>query len=466
MKHLKYLTLAFLMVLMTARAAGPSIQAAALPDAVRGKQIAEMKFGMFVCWSFSTFSQHEWTPTHDKDASFFKATHCDTDQWCQAAKDAGMGYILFLTKHHDGFCLWDTHTTDKNITNSPLQRDVLADLRKSCDKSGIKLAIYFSEGDWNWPGAVDGGGQMGGSNPEMKKAQLKELLTNYGPIEFIWFDHAVGDGGLNHADTDKWVRSFQPNCFSGYNNGEAGGRIVLREKGKPGPIGGDGLNWNASQGTNEKKYPYTAAEFTYPILPHHGGPGAEWFYSVPALDNSCLPAMHIYMDYLGAVKYGNILSIDVGPDYTGKLRAIDVKTLHEVGQMIRGEVKVPVPIDGSASASSTWLQAGYDAQKANDHDPATRWGAAANSRSAWLQIDLGGECPVSRAVIDEAGFDRVTKFELQARTNGSWQTIVTGTTIGSDMSITFPSPVKARQFRLNILEASEVPTISEFQLFE
>src|SRR5665648_126930 len=79
-----------------------------IDDKVRAEQIKEMKFGMFICWSFSTFSGKEWTTTTDKDASFFKATGCDTDQWCKVAKDAGMNYILFLTKHHDGFCLWDT----------------------------------------------------------------------------------------------------------------------------------------------------------------------------------------------------------------------------------------------------------------------------------------------------------------------------------------------------------------------
>src|SRR5210317_623280 len=142
-----------------------------IPDESRAKEISEMKFGMFICWSFSTFYGAEWTPTLDKDASFFKATGCDTDQWCRVAKDAGMGYILFLSKHHDGFCLWDSKTTDKKVTNSPLGIDVLAQLRKSCDKYGIKLALYFSEGDWNWPGAVDGQGysQGIGLDPEMKK---------------------------------------------------------------------------------------------------------------------------------------------------------------------------------------------------------------------------------------------------------------------------------------------------------
>ncbi|MFV0345445.1 MAG: alpha-L-fucosidase [Bacteroidales bacterium] len=203
-----------------------------LDDKVRAEQIKDMKFGMFVCWSFSTFSGKEWTSTHDKDASYFKATGVDTDQWCKVAKQAGMNYILFLTKHHDGFCLWDTQTTEKKVTNSPLGIDVLAKLRKSCDKYGIKLALYFSEGDWNWEGAIDGKSMKGGHNPEIKKAQLEELVSNYGVIEFFWMDHAVGDGGLSHKETVDWIHKFQPNTFLGFNTGETAGRLNLRERGR------------------------------------------------------------------------------------------------------------------------------------------------------------------------------------------------------------------------------------------
>lgn len=191
-----------------------------------------MKWGIFICWSFSTFSGQEWTPRLGKDAGYFRATRVDTDQWCKVAKEAGMDYILFLTKHHDGFCLWDSETTDKKVTNSPLGIDVLANLPKSYNKYGIKLALYFSESDWNWPGAVDGKGMKSGSgiNPEMEKAQLKELLTNYEPIEFFWMNHAVGTGGLSHQETVKWVHKFQPNTFVGFNHGEAAGRLSLRER--------------------------------------------------------------------------------------------------------------------------------------------------------------------------------------------------------------------------------------------
>lgn len=322
-----------------------------IDDKVRAEQIKEMKFGMFMCWSFSTFYGSEWTPTLDKDATYFKATGCDTDQWCEVAKDAGMGYILFLTKHHDGFCLWDTKTTDKKVTNSQLEIDVLAKLRKSCDKYGIKLALYFSEGDWNWPGAVDGGGKGDlGINPEMKKAQLKELCTNYGPIEFYWMDHAASDGGLSHKETTEWIHQFQPNCFVGYNHGQPAGRLSLRERGTPGFVGDASSSlYNKDAETNFKGY--LAAEFTYPILPKHEG-GADWFYSLPKHDTLCFPAEKLYEDYVGAVKYGNIFSINVGPNYEGKIRDIDVKTLNQVGRYIKGKDKFPVKWNDKANENA------------------------------------------------------------------------------------------------------------------
>ncbi|WP_299578274.1 alpha-L-fucosidase [uncultured Sunxiuqinia sp.] len=309
-----------------------------IDDKVRAEQIKEMKFGMFICWSFSTFYGSEWTPTLDKDASFFQASGCDTDQWCKVAKEAGMGYILFLAKHHDGFCLWDTETTDKKVTNSPLGVDVLAKLQKSCDKYGIQLALYFSEGDWNWPGAEDGGWMKGGTNPEMKKAQLEELCTQYGPIEFFWMDHAAGDGGLSHKETVDFIHQFQPNCFIGFNTGETAGRLNLRERGKPGPIGDKSTVWNEHH-LKDSYDDFLVAEFTYPILPKHEG-GADWFYSLPKHDKLCKPAEDLYKDYLGAVEYGNIFSINVGPNYEGKIRDVDVETLQKVGRYISGELKL------------------------------------------------------------------------------------------------------------------------------
>ncbi|NLX15327.1 MAG: hypothetical protein GXY44_17000 [Phycisphaerales bacterium] len=319
---------------------GTLVAADAIDMQARTKELQNLRWGMFICWSFSTFSDKEWTGGV-KDIAFFQATEVDTDQWVRTAKEAEMGYILFLTKHHDGFCLWDTKTTDRKVTNAPLGRDVLAEVKAACDKYGLKLALYYSEGDWTWPGAVDGKIRYEGVglNPEEKKAQLRELLTQYGPIEYIWFDYAVGDGGVSHADTIAFCKAFQPGCFIGFNNGDQeGSDIRLGERGRPGR-----LEDHSAAGPHMDSGPSTAyrlAEFTYPILPPPAD-HARWFYTSPENDGLVHSPEKIYRDYLGAVKYGNIFALNVGPDRQGRLRNIDVATLRTVGEMIR--TKTPNP---------------------------------------------------------------------------------------------------------------------------
>ncbi len=421
------------------------------------EELKSLRWGMFICWSFSTFSGQEWTPGV-KDVAFFKATGCDTDQWARTAREAGMGYILFLTKHHDGFCLWDTKTTDRKVTKAPLGRDVLAELRQSCDKYGIKLALYFSEGEFSDHPDY----HPGGYTTEMKKSQLKELLTQYGRIEYIWFDHAQGTGGLNHEETVKWCHQCQPGTLIGFNHGEPAGEVSLREVGRPGPLGtAAAASFNKD---NEAQYPgYLLAEFTYPILPSHEG-GAMWFYSLPKHDNLCLPAERLYSDYLGALKYGNIFSINVGPNYEGRLRDIDVQTLRRVGQLIANPPPVPVSQDQPARASSMW-GAGYEADRAVDGDTTTRWGGAPDARSGWIEVDLKKETNIGRAVVMEIGYPRTQQFAIEYKDSGSWKAVVTGTTIAGSKVFEFP-PVSARFFRLHIFQANEVPTFEEFQLFD
>ena len=447
---LKKSLLAFALAAVGALAAEP------VDLAKRAEELKNLRWGMFVCWSLSTFSGREWTPGV-KGVSFFKATDVDTDQWARTAKDAGMGYILFLTKHHDGFCLWNTMTTGRKVTKAPLRRDVLAELRKSCDKYGIKLALYFSEGEFG----DNRNYHPGGYTPGMKKAQLKELLTQYGPIEFIWFDHAQGNGGLSHEDTTTWCKQFQPGCFIGFNAGPPAGDIRLGERGRPAALEDtSGAGFNSG---NMKGYKgYRLAEFTYPILPPNPG-GTQWFYSLPKYENLCFPAYKLYRDYLGAVKFGNIFSIDVGPDYAGKLRKIDVETLRKVGEMIRNPPPPPVSQGKPATASSEW-GAGYEAGKAVDGDPSSRWGAAANSRSGWIEVDLGKDTRIGRAVISEIAARRAQEFAIEYKADNEWKTLYRGTTIAGTQTYSFPS-VKARCVRLNIVKASDVPTIEEFQVF-
>ena len=108
----------------------------------------------------------------------------------------------------------------------------------------------------------------------------------------------------------------------------------------------------------------------------------------------------------------------------------------------------------------------YGPQQAFDDDPETRWATDAGTHQAWLEVDLGEPRTIGSAMIAEADFGpRVQKFELQAKIDGQWKTFYTGKTLGEELRVKF-EPVTAQVFRLNIVEATEGPTIEEFQLFE
>jgi len=456
----------------------PIITDPALVDMdARTKEVQDLRFGMFICWSFSSFSGYEWTPGVD-DVNFFNPTGFDPDQWVKTVKDSGMKYILFLTKHHDGFCLWNTDTTGRKVTKTKALEgvDVLDEVRKACDRHGIRLALYFSEGDWSWSGRKDIHTSV--AKPEIKKAQLRELLTRYGPIEYIWFDHAVGDGGLNHADTAAFVKSIQPGCFVGFNHGDqSGADIRLGERGSAAPLD----DTSAASIGSEKRAShmrghseFRLAEFTYPILEGQGRiglRGAQWFYSLPENDNRCAKPEKIYRDYLGAVRFDNIFSLDVGPDRSGRIREIDVQTLKTVGEYIRGERTLPPPpifegLGTKITASSVWQDdPTYSATKAIDGNRSTRWGAAEESREGWIAVELPEAVTVESAIVVQGSFNRIESYQLQALIDGEWKTVAEGKTLTDEQKIEF-SPVTSNQFRLEVTKASEVPSITEFQLFE
>ena len=127
---------------------------------------------------------------------------------------------------------------------------------------------------------------------------------------------------------------------------------------------------------------------------------------------------------------------------------------------------MPVSQDKPASASSTW-GGGYEADKAFDGDPGTRWSAAAGTKTGWIEVDLGKPETIIRAVIQEVSYPRVTKFALEAeQPDSQWKVVAEGGTLGAGKEIRLANPVTAQKFRLNILDASDVPTIDEIQLFK
>jgi alpha-L-fucosidase len=200
----------------------------------------EARFGMFIHWGlYSVAARHEWVKNRERmtDLNYQKYfDHFDPDlynpkEWAKSAKNAGMKYMVITTKHHDGFCLWDTKTTTYNSTNTPAKMDLIKPLVEALRAEGIRVGFYYSLIDWhhpdflidkNHPQRDSKEDRAKNSNRDIKKyqrymkQQLTELLSNYGRIDELFMDYSYpGEDGKGRVDWDsegllKLIRSLQP----------------------------------------------------------------------------------------------------------------------------------------------------------------------------------------------------------------------------------------------------------------
>lgn len=189
----------------------------------------EKRYGMFVHWGL--YAIQEW---HEQDqwrrgiprAEYEPLIHrfhpikFDPERWLDILQDAGMEYLTVTTKHHDGFCLWDTRETDFNVMRSPYGRDIIGLLADACHKRSIPLCFYYSVADWHHPNYPNQGRHHelpapgAGHTPDWDAymaflvAQIRELCTNYGEIHGIWWDMNVP----KHKDpsVNDMIRTLQP----------------------------------------------------------------------------------------------------------------------------------------------------------------------------------------------------------------------------------------------------------------
>lgn len=198
------------------------------------------RFGLFLHYGIYAVGgwheQEQWRRGIPKDeyvryaGRFLPAPDC-VDRWLSLARDAGMTYVCFTTKHHDGFCLWDTAYTDYSVTHYT-GRDLVRELADGCAKYGMKLALYYSLPDWHCPFSVNDGrhhrlpGPNEGDTPDEErykqylKAQIGELLTNYGKIDALFWDIPAD---VTDESVNEYVRSLQPDILindRGYSKGD------------------------------------------------------------------------------------------------------------------------------------------------------------------------------------------------------------------------------------------------------
>ena len=190
------------------------------------KWFTDARFGMFIHWGlYAEGARHEWLmgsagiPVEEYERKYFR--HFDPDlydpeKWVSAAAAAGMKYIVLTTKHHEGFCLWDSKYTDYKATNTMAKRDLLRPFVDACHRHGIRVGFYYSLIDWHHPMyIIDGCNGPYHRRPEEERArmnvgrdqkvydqyvrnQVKELLTGYGPVDVMWFDFSFP--AKNEAD--------------------------------------------------------------------------------------------------------------------------------------------------------------------------------------------------------------------------------------------------------------------------
>ncbi len=191
-----------------------------------------MKFGLFIHWGPVSLKGTEisWSragerrglrpnknpravPVEEYDNLYkrFNPVKFNADEWVQIAKEAGMKYLVFTSKHHDGFSMFDSKYTEYKITNSPFKRDVVKELAEACHKAGLKFGLYYSPPDWYHP---DYRTENHSRYIQFLHNQLRELCTNYGRIDIIWFDGLGGSAkDWDSENLFKMIRKLQPHVI-------------------------------------------------------------------------------------------------------------------------------------------------------------------------------------------------------------------------------------------------------------
>jgi alpha-L-fucosidase len=310
----------------------------------------EARFGLFIHWGLYAVPAGEWNgktnyaewirnnaqiplEEYEKFVQMFDPKEFNADEWVRMAKDAGMKYIVITSKHHDGFCLFDSRFTDFDIMSTPFKRDVLKELSEACRKQGIKLGFYYSIMDWHHPDYLprrdwEKDRPTAGANfdryVQYMKNELKELLTNYGPIGVLWFD-GEWEATWNEKygrELYQYVRSLQPDII--INN-----RVGASRSGMEGFS--QGKESAGDFGTPEQQIPAT------------GLPGLDWETCMTMNDNwgynshdsnwkSAKDLTLMLSDI--ASKGGNFLLND-GPRADGQFPPLSTTLLAEIGAWLR-----------------------------------------------------------------------------------------------------------------------------------
>ena len=407
------------------------------------------ELAMFLHFGVNTFSDREWGDGKEEPATF-NPSALDARQWTRAAKAAGFRTAILTAKHHDGFCLWPTATTDHSVAKSSFRGgngDVVREFTDACKAEGLKAGLYLSPWDRNAP--------VYGDIPrynDMYAAQLTELLTRYGPVHEVWFDGANGEGPNGKKQTYDWprvhaiVRKLQPKAvmFSdagpdvrwiGNENGSAGETnwstvdpSVVQAPGVSGP----GVTKMLQQGDPNGSV-WRPGETDVSIRP-------GWFYH-PAEDARVRSVENLVSLYFSSVGRNSKLLLNVPPTRQGLLHDVDVTRLAGMHQRL-------------------------DALFANDLARGGKVARHVENRSATIEVDLHQPTTVGLVELSEQieHGQAVARYVVEGHDGGAWRTLSRGTTIGYRKLDRF-APVAVQRVRLTVEDALAKPDGVRMRLF-
>jgi alpha-L-fucosidase len=399
------------------------------------------ELALFLHFGVNTFTDREWGDGTESP-SIFNPTALDARQWARTAKAAGARALILTAKHHDGFCLWPTRTTEHSVAKSPWrggQGDVVRELVDACRADGLRIGLYLSPWDRNNPAY--------GDSPRYNDLycdQLTELLTRYGTIAEVWFDGANGEGPNGKRQTYDWprvwglVRRLQPEAIM-FSDAGPDVRWCGNERG----VAGD-PNWSTVD-PGIVTYPGADGPGIVDSLQHGDPMGRVWrpaevdvsirpgWFHHPGEDARVRSADNLVNLYSTSVGRNGKLLLNVPPTRDGVIHPTDVARLSD----FRRRLATMFAHDVAAGARSAWQVTG--------------------PRSATLDIQLNAPATIATARLEEdiSRGQRVASYRLDAE-----QSLSRGTTIGYTKIDRFPA-VTTQHVRLAIetVDAPERPAV-------
>jgi alpha-L-fucosidase len=400
------------------------------------------ELALFLHFGVNTFTDREWGDGRE-DPTIFSPSNLDARQWTRAAKACGAKALILTAKHHDGFCLWPTRTTEHSVVRSPWrsgQGDVVREFVDACRAEGLKAGLYLSPWDRNSP--------VYGDSPRYNDFycdQLSELLTRYGAISEVWFDGANGEGPNGRRQQYDWprffglVRKLQPNAVMFSDVGPD-----VRWCGNESGTAGD-PNWSTID-PNTVPYPGAPVPDIGEIL-QHGDPAGSvwrpaevdvsirpgWFYH-SAEDDRVRSVDNLVSLYFTSVGRNGKLLLNVPPTREGLLHSTDIARLATFRDRLSGMFEVDI----GSRARRTWRGTG--------------------ARTAVLELDLGAPTTIGLARLEEdiRRGQSVAGYTLTGAIGEEWRVLWRGATIGYAKLDRFPTATM-RRVRLTIDESVATP---------